>query len=241
MPHPADRLIRRLQINTRLAPADLEAIRALPITIKEMPAQSAIVREGEQPTQVGLIVQGFACRSKTTDIGKRQILSIHIPGDIVDLQALHLRIMDHDVTTLSASTIGFIQHEALRALTRERPVIAEAMWRETLIDAAVFREWIVNIGRRPAENRMAHFIAEFAKRLEGVGLAKGDQFDFPMTQIEMADALGLSAVHVNRVLQGLRRSGILDLRNHSLSIRDLPRLIELADFDDLYLHQHAAV
>src|SRR5947208_927808 len=103
-----------------------------------------------------LFPDGFICRSKTTDAGKRQILSIHISGDIPDLQSLHLHVMDHDMTTLSRCTVGFIGHEALRALTRERPIVAEALWRETLIDAAVFREWIVNVGRRPAVNRLAH-------------------------------------------------------------------------------------
>lgn len=241
MVHPSDRLIRGLEVYTRLEPPDLAAIKALPYAVKDLQAQVAIVREGEQPAQSCLLVKGFACRSKTTDSGKRQILSIHIPGDVPDLQSLHLGVMDHDVTTLSASTVAFIPHDALRALTRERPLVAEALWRVTLIDAAVFREWIVNVGRRTAESRMAHFIAEIGKRLEAVELASLNQYVLPMTQLDMADALGLSAVHVNRVLQGLRRNGVLELRNHTVTVRDVPRLLELADFDDLYLHQRIAV
>jgi len=209
--------------------------------VKELPPQAVIVREGEKPTQCCLLVEGFACRSKTTDVGKRQILSVHIPGDIPDLQSLQLHVMDHDLTTLSRCKVAFIAHDALRTVTREQPLIAEALWRETLIDAAVFREWIVNVGRRPAAARMAHFIAEVGKRLEAVGLATAEQFELPMTQIDMADALGLSPVHVNRVIQELRRSGVLELRKYSVSIRDLPRLMEIADFDDLYLHQSAAL
>jgi CRP-like cAMP-binding protein len=238
MIHPGDRLTRKLQLDMRLEEADLAAIRALPFVTKEMPAQHAIVREGERPTHSCLIVEGFACRCKTTDSGKRQIMSIHIPGDIPDLQSLHLEVMDHDVLTLSRCVVAFVSHDSLRVLTRERPIVAAALWRETLIDAAVFREWIVNIGRRPAEGRMAHFIAEIGKRLEGVGLASAEEYELPMTQLEMADALGLSAVHVNRVLQGLRRDGVITLRKHAVSVLDVPRLMQLADFDDLYLHQH---
>jgi len=239
--HPGDLLVRRLTIGTPLSASDIAAIERLPLTTKELPAQAAIVREGERPSQCCLLVEGFACRSKVTDVGKRQILSIHIPGDIPDLQSLHLHVMDHDLTTLSPCTVGFVTHDALRTMTREQPLIAEALWRETLIDAAVFREWIVNVGRRPADSRMAHFIAEVGKRLEAIGLATADQYELPMTQIDMADALGLSPVHVNRVIQELRRSGVLELRKHSVSIRDLPRLMQLADFDDLYLHQSPAL
>jgi len=185
----------------------------------------------------GLLIEGFACRSKTTDAGKRQILSIHIPGDIPDLQSLHLHVMDHDVTTLSRATVGFIPHEALRALTRERPTVAEALWRETLIDAAVFREWIVNVGRRSAVVRLAHLLAEIGRRLQTMGLAPGDRFELPMTQLDIADALGLTPVHVNRVVQELRRAGLLELRKQSVFLPDVPRLKEVGDFDDLYLHE----
>ena len=180
---------------------------------------------------------GFICRSKTTDAGKRQILSIHISGDIPDLQSLHLHVMDHDMTTLSRCTVGFIGHEALRALTRERPIVAEALWRETLIDAAVFREWIVNVGRRAAVSRLAHLLAEIGTRLQVMHLSEGDRFELPMTQLDIADALGLTPVHVNRVVQELRRAGLLELRKHAVSLPDLPRLKQLGDFDDLYLHQ----
>jgi CRP-like cAMP-binding protein len=235
--HATERLMRKLRLSTALGPVDIEAVERLPMTMRELPAQGAIVREGERPTQCCLVIEGYACRSKTTDSGKRQILSIHIAGDIPDLQSLHLHVMDHDLTTLSRCTVAFIPHDALRVLTRERPRVAEALWRETLIDAAVFREWIVNVGRRSAASRMAHLLAEISKRLEAIGLAEGDRFELPMTQIDLADALGLSSVHVNRVIQELRRAGILDMRKHAVALRDLPRLKQLADFDALYLHQ----
>jgi len=236
-----ERLIRRLQISTPIDAADVKALEHLPVIARDLPAHSAIVREGERPGQSCLLIEGFACRSKTTDAGKRQILSIHIPGDLPDLQSLHLPVMDHDVTTLSRSTVGIISHEALRTLARERPTVAEALWRETLIDAAVFREWIVNVGRRSAVVRLAHLLSEIGTRLQRLGLAAGDRFELPMTQLDIADALGLTPVHVNRVVQELRRSGLLELRKHSVFLPDLPRLKELGDFDDLYLHQSETV
>jgi CRP-like cAMP-binding protein len=235
--HPAERLIRKLQITTALSAEDVSALEQLPIHIKEVAAHTAIVREGERPSQCCLLVDGFICRSKTTDAGKRQILSIHISGDIPDLQSLHLHVMDHDMTTLSRCAVAFIGHEAMRAVTRERPIVAEALWRETLIDAAVFREWIVNVGRRSAVSRLAHLLAEIGTRLQVMRLAEGDRFELPMTQLDIADALGLTPVHVNRVVQELRRAGLLELRKHTVFLPDLPRLKELGDFDDLYLHQ----
>jgi CRP-like cAMP-binding protein len=235
-----EHLLRKLQIATSFD-ADAKAIERLPVIIKEIPAHTAIVREGERPTQCCLLVDGLACRSKTTDAGKRQILYIDIPGDIPDLHGLHLHVMDHDVTTLSPSTVGFIPHEALRTLARERPEIAEALWRETLIEAAVFREWIVNVGRRSAMARLAHLLTEIGRRLQAMGLAPGDRFELPMTQLDIADALGLTPVHVNRVVQKLRRAGLLEMRNQAVFLPDLPRLKALGDFDDLYLHQSETV
>ena len=232
-----ERLLRKLQLSTLLDADDVKAIERLPIMVKEVAAHNPIVREGERPVQCCLLIDGFLCRSKTTDAGKRQILSIHITGEIPDLQSLHLHVMDHDLTTLSRCTVGLIPHDALRTLTRERPTVAEALWRETLIDAAVFREWIVNVGRRAAVVRLAHLLAEIGTRLQAMDLAPGDRFELPMTQLDIADALGLTPVHVNRVVQELRREGLLELRKHSVSLPDLPRLKELGDFDDLYLHQ----
>jgi CRP-like cAMP-binding protein len=238
---PSDRLVRKLSISTNLNDDDVHAIGRLPIQLKALAAREVIVREGDRPGQSCLLVDGFACRSKMSEGGKRQILSIHISGDIPDLQSLHIHVMDHDVTTLSPCTAGFIPHDALRALTRERPRIAEALWRDTLIDAAVFREWIVNVGRRPAVSRLAHLLAESGQRLQAMGLVDGDRFELPMTQVDLADALGLSPVHVNRVLQELRRDGVLEFRKQTVALLDSPRLNEIAEFDDLYLHQSTAL
>jgi CRP-like cAMP-binding protein len=234
---PLETLVRRLRLTTQLDAEDVQAIEKLPIHIKTLPSQSAIVIEGDRPAQCVLIVKGFACRCKTTDTGKRQILSIHIAGDIPDLQSLHLHVMDHDLKTLSPCTIAVIPHDALRALTRSRPLVAEALWRETLIDAAVFREWIVNVGRRPAAARLAHLISELRKRLEAIGIDTGEHFDLPMTQLDLADALGLTPVHVNRVMKVLRNDGLMEFRRNVVRLKDAEKLARVGGFDDLYLHQ----
>jgi CRP-like cAMP-binding protein len=233
--HASGRLLRKLQPCTPLTPDDVKAIERLPVTVKEFPAHTTVVREGERPTQCCLLIEGFIVRAKTTELGKRQIVAIHIAGEIPDLESLHLHVMDHDLMTLSRSVVGFIAHEALRGLTHEHPNIMAALWRETLLEAAVFREWIVNVGRRSAVVRLAHLLTELGLRLQRTGVA-ADRFELPMTQQDLADTLGLTPVHVNRVIQELRRDGLLELRKHSVYLPDLPRLKKLGDFDDLYLH-----
>ena len=234
-------MIRKLRNNTNLDSDDIEAIRALPIDIKELPANKAIVREGDKPSHSCLMIEGYSVRSKTTDEGKRQIMSIHIAGDIPDLQTLHLHVMDHDFRTLSACTVGFISHESLRALTRARPMVAEAFWRETLVDGAIFREWIVNVGRRQAGPRLAHLVLEMRHRLAAIGRCGNGHFELPMTQMDLADALGLTSVHVNRVLQALRADDMLDIRKNVVTLGDAEKLMKIGDFDELYLHQNPAL
>ena len=242
MPSPrtslTDALIRKLRVNAALDAEDIATIERLPFTREQLAAATVIVHEGERPSRCCLVVDGFLFRAKTTEDGKRQILSFHVPGDIPDLQSLHLHVMDHDLTTLSKCTVGFIPHEALHEITRARPKVAAVLWRETLIDSALFRDWIVNVSRRPAPARMAHLISELARRLDAVGLLKDDQAYLPLTQVHLADALGLTSVHVNRVLQELRKDGVMDLKDRVLRFADAKRLEELGAFDPLYLHQH---
>jgi CRP-like cAMP-binding protein len=232
----AQTLIRRLRSDAHLSDDDAEAIRSLPLRLVDVPAETPIVREGDRPGCVCLLVTGFGCRSKVTDTGKRQILSFHIPGDIPDLQSLFLKTMDHDLDTISAATLAFIDHADLMKLIDARPSVARAFWRETLIDAAVFREWIVNLGVRSASSRLAHLLAELRQRLTSVGLVAEDEFRFPVTQSQLAEALGLSAVHVNRVLQAFRSQGILDVRKNTVTFLDVERVIAAGGFDPSYLH-----
>jgi CRP-like cAMP-binding protein len=234
------RLVRKLRGRWPLSAADVAAIQRLPVQLRSVPAQTVIVAEGDRPTQSFLLLEGFAGRSKATNSGRRQFLSFHVPGDIPDLQCVYLQVMDHDVTALAPCSIAYIAHVHLRELIRERPEVANALWCDTLIDAAIFREWILNVGRRPADERMAHLFCEIVQRLDGAGLGERGCYELPLTQTELADALGLSAVHVNRVLQEIRGRGLVEFHRSTLLIRDAAGLRQLGGYDPLYLHEDPA-
>jgi CRP-like cAMP-binding protein len=230
-------MVRRLRVSSILSEEDVDAIRTLPASVRELPEETIFVREGNRPTHCCVIMSGFAFRSKTAENGKRQILSFHPAGDMPDLHGLLLERMDHDLATLSKARVGFIEHKHINALIDKRPTIARALWRETLVDASIFRGWIINLGIRSASERMAHLLAELRQRLASVGLVSDDEFEFPVTQTELAEALGVSAVHINRVIQAFRASGVLDINRNRVRLKDFEHLVRLGGFDDLYLHQ----
>ncbi|WP_249159766.1 Crp/Fnr family transcriptional regulator [Bradyrhizobium tropiciagri] len=229
-------LLRKITVSNKLDEEDVGSLEKLPIERRMMGPREIVVRDGERPTQCCLVVEGFMFRAKTTFDGQRQILSLHIPGEIPDLQSLHLGIMDHDLVTLTSCTLGLIPHDVLKQLNSVRPNVAAALWRETLIDAAIFREWIVNVGRRTGLARMAHLLSELRRRLEAIGRASDGAFRLPITQAELADCLAMSTVHVNRVLQELRREGLIEVERSAFRLLDQPKLEDLGQFDPHYLH-----
>ena len=234
--HGLNQLIRRLETITSLSEEEKKAILALPAKVVDLRADADIVREGDRPSQSCLLIEGFLCRYKNLADGKRQIMAFYVPGDIPDLLSLHIEVMDHSLATMVASKVAFIPHDALRALIAQNPSIAGAFWRDTLIDAALFREWIVNVGSRDAYSRIAHLICEVFLKLRAVGLTNGNSFDFPITQSEIGDATGLSTVHVNRSIMELRKDGLIILEKGRCTISDPGRLEEAAMFDPTYLH-----
>src|SRR3712207_737038 len=167
--------------------------------VQSLKPDQDIVREGDRPSRSFVLLEGCTATYKMTGDGKRQIHAFQIAGDIPDLQSLHLTVLDNSIVTLTPCRVGFIQHEVLRDLCRKQPRIMEAFWRQTLIDGAIFREWMTNIGRREAYNRLAHLLCEWVVRQQAVGLAEDHTCDLPMTRTELADATGISTVHVNRV------------------------------------------
>lgn len=229
-------LVQRLRISSGISDEDVSAILALPISVKPYAAERSVVSDGQRATDCCLIADGFCVRSKTIADGRRQILSIHIPGEIPDLMSLFLHVMDHDLVTLTPCTLGFISHETLRKLHFRRPNVAEIFWRDTLIDAAMFREWIVNVGQRPAPARLAHVMAELRERLKIIGRAQTNSFEMPLTQEQIGEAIGITAVHANRVIRQLREDGVVDLHRGRVTVLDEAKFQELADFDNRYLH-----
>jgi CRP-like cAMP-binding protein len=236
MPSNTEPLIRKLESIGELSDQDREALASLPVQVRTLEADEDVVREGDVPSVCCLLLDGFMHRYKVLPDGKRQILALHTPGDVPDLLSLFLHRLDHNLAASVPSQAGFIPHEALRALMRRFPTVTELLWRDTLVDAAIFREWIVAMGRRPARSHMAHLLCEVFTRLRAVGLTQDHACSLPLTQEELGDACGLSTVHVNRTLQELRGDGLIEFHHGRLTILDWARLQEVAEFDPAYLH-----
>ncbi len=234
--HALTMLVRKLESIAQLSDEERQAILSLPARRQTLLPRQDIVRDGDEPSQCCLILEGWACRYKILSGGRRQIFSFHIPGDIPDLQSLHLPVMDHSLCTMTKARVAFIPHAALRDLTARFPNIAALLWRDTLIDAAVFREWMIGMGRRSAYGRIAHLFCEMYAKLEAVGLASEHRCPLPITQTDLADALGLTNVHINRTLMALRGDGLITLGNNTLVVEEWDELMEAGGFDPLYLH-----
>jgi CRP-like cAMP-binding protein len=231
----ANLLTRKLEAFAPLPEADKHLLDEVIREPQEVGPREDLIREGEAPTDVHLIIEGFACRYKLLADGTRQIMAYLVPGDFCDLHVFILKAMDHSIATLSCCTVVKIPRQRILELT-ERPAIARALWWAALVDEATLREWLVNIGARPAEQRVAHLLCELLLRLRAVGLANGGQYELPVTQQELGDTTGLTNVHVNRVLQSLRRDGLITFKNKNLVILDTERLETFSGFTPNYLH-----
>ena len=229
--------VEKLAYRADLGAEDRAAIMALPFTIKTLERHQFIVRERELATHSCVMLKGYSVRSKVVSSGERQIVAIHMKGEVVDLQNSMLKVADHGVQMLTPGKVAMIPREEVVRLTLERPKIGHAMWIDTLVDGSIFREWIANVGRRDARTRIAHMLCEFAVRLRVAGLGEDTRYELPMTQEQLADTTGLTAVHVNRTLKGLVKDGLIE-RAHprAVYIGDWRKLAEVGDFDSNYLH-----
>lgn len=232
-------LVLKLEQRDHLSEDERRVLENAISRVRVVEADEDIVHEGESPSESSLLLDGFAARYKIFANGRRQITAIHVAGDFVDLHSFLLKIMDHGVLALTPCRVAVVPHAVLERITGEHPHLTRLLWLSTLIDGAIHREWLNAMGRLSATANLAHFICELFLRLKIVGRTDGDTFQLPLTQAELGDALGLSTVHVNRVLQELRKEGLIRWQGDALTILDRERLENVGEFAPTYLHlQH---
>ena len=216
------------------------AFLALPTVTQSVRAGAYVVREGDPVRSCTAILSGFAYRHKVLSNGARQIISVHVAGDIVDIQDVLFRRADNNIQMLTAGELALVAKSDLEELAARRPLIQRAFWLSTLIDGSIANEWIANVGRRDAPSRVSHLLCEFAVRLKAIGMMQNDVYDLPMTQEQIGDATGLTPVHINRTLRQLRDRGLITADRRTITIEDWGALVDLAGFDARYLHQEGA-
>lgn len=220
-----------------LSEADRALLDKICLNHRRYPARYDLIREGDEPGPVFVMMDGWGCRYKLLPDGGRQIVAFLMPGDFCDMHAGILREMDHSIATLTAAEVCTIPRERMEELSDKYPKIAQAFWWTQLVDEGVLRAQIVSMGRRDSIERVAHLICELYLRMRNVGLAKDDRCRMPLTQVVLADALCLTPIHVNRVLRKLREDGVMDFHGGALVVHDPVRLAKIAGFDENYLHR----
>lgn len=234
--HPHEAVLRRLGRGAPLSEAERRAVEGLPLRIRTLAPRSMIVHQGDPSDTCCAVLSGWVGCFKILAEGRRQILAFHIAGDLPGLQSLHLGTVDHGIAALTGATVALIPHAALHDLVERHPGVAARLWRETLVNVSILREWLTGLGRRSAYERIAHFLCETYLRQRAAGLAEDGRCPLPLTQTELADALGMTSVHVNRTLKDLRGSQLIAQEQRTIVIRDFARLSAAAEFDPTYLH-----
>lgn len=228
--------LARLERHSSLSQQDKKAILELPCSVRSVAKGTVLVSQGDSPNECRVLLSGFLYRHKLTGEGNRQIVSVHIPGEVVDLHNSFLKVADHNVQALTDAQVGLVPRADIRRMNVEHPAIARALLVETLIDSSILREWMLNLGRRDSRTRIGHFICEMALRLEAAGLSRRCEYIIPMKQEEIADAMSLTQVHVSRSLKSLCEAGLISRDRRCIRIQDWRRLTESADFQPDYLH-----
>ena len=204
--------------------------------MRELPARQDLIREGDKPRGVNLVLDGWACRYKQLPNGRRQTVHFFIPGDLCDANVFILGEMDHSIASITPLRYAEIGPADFEALMARSAALTRALWLNELVNAAVAREWVANVGQRTAHERLAHVFCEMFLRLESLGLSEGNSCEWPLTQTDLADATGLTPVHVNRTLQDLRRRRLIETSARKLVVPDLQALKRVAMFNSNYLH-----
>lgn len=233
----AEALVKKLEHFVRLSPYDKQVLtQAAAERARKLRAHEHVVLEGDRPEVVHLVLEGWACRYKHLEDGRRQIVGFFLPGDLCDLNIFILREMDHSIGSVTRLVLAEISRTTFENILEGHARISQALWWDALVTLSIQREWTVNLGQRDALERIAHLLCEIFVRLRTAGLNRGKSCDFPITQGELADATGMSTVHVNRTLQELRGMKLINLSGRVLTITDLPRLMHVGMFTANYLH-----
>jgi CRP-like cAMP-binding protein len=230
----ANPLIQKLERRDVLSAQERQVLANIKLVIRNCRARETIVARNELLSESVLLIAGFAGRLITLKNGKRQITALHITGDFVDLHSFVLKRLDHSVEALTPCRVATVQHADLEKITENFPHLARMLWLSTVIDGAIHRAWLAALGR-PAIARIAHLLCELFLRLEVVGETRESEFNLPLTQVELGEILGLSSIHVNRIIQDLRKAGALAWQDQVVRISDWGVLRQIADFDPTYL------
>ncbi|WP_292070023.1 Crp/Fnr family transcriptional regulator [Brevundimonas sp. UBA7534] len=228
-------LVEKLSLRDALSAEEIAALETVLGPSRTVAAGADIVREHSHPLQSTLLISGFSARYSTLRDGGRQITEINVSGDFIDLHSLLMKQMDHGVLALTDCVIANAPHARLIELTERHPHLGRLLWLDTIIDAAIHRQWLVAMGRRSGLSHLAHLVCELYLRLRAAGQAGDMTFDLPLTQSVLGDALGLSTVHVSRLITELRGEGVVNWSGRRIEIADWHRLAEIAEFDATYL------
>lgn len=231
-----DAHLKKLRKRDEISAEEEAAIRGAVTEIREVRADTIFIRRGQELEVSCLLVSGWLARAKQMEDGQRQISELHVSGDFADLHSFTLKRLDHDIVTLTPCRVAVVPHDKLREITERFPHLTRVYWFMTNLDAAIHREWTVSLGRRSALQRMANLFCELLVRLEIADLTDGNSYEFPLTQQELSECLGLTPVHVNRTLQELRRRELIEVESRRATILDLEALKALAEFDPAYLY-----
>lgn len=233
----ANRFVQKLDGLGKLTTSDAAALAGVTSKPRRYVARQDLIREGDEPGPMFVVLEGWVCRYKILPSGTRQIMAFLMPGDACDLHIKLLAEMDHSIQTITTAMVATVTRDEMDAMMRDHPNIASAMYSAQLIDEGIMRAWIVSMGRRSSTERVAHLICELYLRARSIGLTGEGEFALPLSQLVLADALGMTAVHINRVLKELRLAGAMALKRGSVTILDPKKLIQIAGFDDNYLHR----
>jgi CRP-like cAMP-binding protein len=231
-----ERHLMKLRARDDISAEEEREIRSLVSHTIQVPHDRTFIRHGQEVKESTLLLDGWMARAKDLPSGQRQLAELQLPGDFTDLHGFTLKRLDHDIVSITQCTIGVVPHERLTAMTERFPHLTRVYWLMTNVDAAIQREWTLSLGRRSAIARMANLFCELLTRLGIVGLTSENGFDFPLTQIELSECLGLTSVHVNRTLQELRRMCLIEVRDQRVQIKDVAGLKGIAEFDPTYLY-----